>query len=353
MSEENIISDEELVKRKLEHLILCSTDKVAFKQKTTGFELFDFVHCAVPPIDIDEINLNADFFGFNSNYPFFISCMTGGTNDLTNINLQLAEAASELNIPLGLGSQRYALGSEEFYSHFEKIKETACDVPIIGNIGAAQIAEGKYLTQILKLIEYSGVNAFAIHLNPAQELFQVKGDTNFENFYKNLEDLIEKANVPFIAKEVGSGISAPVIKNLLDCGVEGIDVAGAGGTSWTAVEILRNGEPEDQEFWDWGLPTVYCINQAIKIKAQRDFMLTGSGGINTAFDIAKALALGCDFTASARIILRALNESGTQGVINFVNRLFKDVKRIMYLTGASSLTDFNTSKLIKKEEFYK
>ncbi len=98
-----------------------------------------------------------------------------------------------------------------------------------------------------------------------------------------------------IAKEVGSGISKEAAVKLLNAGVKGIDVAGAGGTSWTAIEILRskNNPATDgqDEFWDWGLPTSYCIKEINKLKKKYDFVLIGSGGINNSIEAAKALHL--------------------------------------------------------------
>jgi isopentenyl-diphosphate Delta-isomerase len=168
--------------------------------------------------------------------------------------------------------------------------------------------------------------------------------------FKNVEKLVYQAGIPVIIKEVGAGISKNVAKSFLDIGIQGIDTAGAGGTSWSAVEILRNKEDSDNPFWDWGLPTAYCIRKISALKKDYDFLLIGSGGINNSFDAAKAFALGADFVASARIILQALNHNGLKGVIELINGWFEDIKKILYLTGSQSLETFNKSKLIKLKD---
>jgi len=151
---------------------------------------------------------------------------------------------------------------------------------------------------------------------------------------------------------VGAGISRTAAKKLLDAGVKGIDVAGAGGTSWTGVEILRNKNKGFSEFWDWGMPTSYCLRTVRELKKQYKFYLIGSGGINNAFDMAKAYALGADLTASARIILQILDKEGVKGVCKLIESWFETVKKIMFLTGSSSLNELRKNKLIKKNEFY-
>jgi len=345
-------SSEKIETRKNEHLELCRTDEAAFKIKSAGFEVYDFIHYASTEVKLNKIDLSRDFFGKKVSFPFLISCMTGGSSEADNINLMLAEAANILNIPLGIGSQRYALEDDgESYNRLKKIREAAPGIPIIGNIGAAQVAAGLTKQQFLLLVDLIKADAFAIHLNAAQELLQKEGQPDFSGLLKNTESLIRKTDIPVIIKEVGAGISKEVAKSFLDIGVKGIDVAGAGGTSWSGVEILRD-KNESYEFWDWGLPTAYCIKKVSALKKRYDFLLIGSGGVNSSFDAAKALALGADFAASARIVLQELDKKGVNGVVKMVNGWFDDVKKIMYLTGSRSLKDFDKTRLIKTKELY-
>lgn len=338
--------------RKREHLRLCLTDDVQFKSKTNGFEKYDFVHSAITEVEIDKINFETNFFKKKVSYPFLISCMTGGTTEAENINAKLAIAAQELNIPIGVGSQRQSLENNYHHNSYMIIRKNAPTVPVLGNIGAAQIVKLNKLDVIRKLVDQVEADAMVVHLNPLQELLQKEGEPNFKGLLSKIEKLVKILSVPIIVKEVGAGISKQAAKKLLDAGVKGIDVAGAGGTSWAGVEILRNKNQQGNEFWDWGLPTSYCLREVGKLKKSYNFILIGSGGINTPMDAAKAFALGADLVASARIILKTLNDSGIEGVKNKVINWFEVIKSIMFLTGSNSIWELRNKKILLKEELY-
>lgn len=338
--------------RKKEHIELCLTDKVSFKTKTNGFDKYDFKHYAATEVSIGKIELRSDFWGKKVDLPFIISCMTGGTSEAENINAMLATAASELNIPLGVGSQRQLLENKEHINSYKVIRRNARNIPVLGNIGAAQVAHHLSIDQIRYLIDVIQADAFVIHLNPLQEMVQRNGEPDFSGLLKSIEKIASQTVTPIIAKEVGAGISKKAARKLLDSGVRGIDVAGAGGTSWSGVEILRNHNDEGMQFWDWGLPTSYCIRKVKELKKQYEFMLVGSGGINNGLDAAKALALGADFTASARIILQELEKRDIEGVKKLILDWFGTVKQVMFLTGSRTLAEFRKNKLIRIEEIY-
>ena len=339
--------------RKKEHLELSLTDKVGFKEKTNGFEHYDFIHYAITEVELSKIKFSQKVFKKHIDFPFLISCMTGGTSEAENINAQLAIAANELNIPLGVGSQRQALENSLYHHSYKIIRQNAPNIPILGNIGAAQISSMKDLKSINFLVDLIEADAMVIHINPAQELLQPGGEPQFKGLLKNIEKMVKVLNVPVIAKEVGSGISKEAALKLLNSGVKGIDVAGAGGTSWAAIEILRSKNKNVQnDFWDWGLPTSYCIKEIVKLKKKHDFLLIGSGGINSSIEAAKAFSLGSDLVASARIILQELNKNGTVGVVNLIKDWFETIKKIMFLTGSKNLNEFKRNKLILKRDFY-
>ncbi len=334
--------------RKKEHIELSLTDKAAFKNKTNGFEYYDFIHYAITEVDIGSINFNSTFLGKKIAYPFLISCMTGGTAKAENINARLAIAANNLNIPLGVGSQRQALENKDYHTTYKVIRKNAPSIPILGNIGAAQLVKMKSTDPINFLAELVEADAMVVHVNPLQELVQKEGEPEFTGLLKKLEKLVKQVKVPIIVKEVGAGISDKAAKKLLDCGVRGIDVAGAGGTSWAGIEILRNKDGKLKEFWDWGLPTSYCIKTVAKLKRKYNFILIGSGGINTAIEAAKALALGSDIIASARIILQTLDKEDTEGVERLVKDWFDYIRKVMYLTGSASLKELKKNKLLER-----
>jgi len=340
----------ETSRRKKEHIELCLTDKVTFRSKSNGFDRYDFIHDALTEVDISKISLQTKLFSKDINLPFLISCMTGGTEEAENINQRLAVIADELKIPIGVGSQRQALENKDNHNSYKVIRKTAKSVPVLGNIGAAQVVQSKNQDDILSLIDMLEADAFVVHLNPLQELLQPEGEPNFVGLLKKLEKLVLKSKVPVIVKEVGSGISKETAIKLLNIGVKGIDVAGAGGTSWAGVEILRG--KSENDFWDWGLPTSYCLKEIYPLKKKYKFTLVGSGGINTSHDLAMAYAFGADLVASARIILQTLMKNGEEEVIKLILNWFSYLKKVMFLTGSRNLIELKNKKTIKKEDLF-
>ena len=338
--------------RKKKHIELCLTDKVAFRNKSNGFENYDFIHSAVTEVDIKKIDLSTKFLKKKISYPFLISCMTGGTKEAENINAQLASVAQELNIPIGVGSQRQAIESENLRHTYSIIRENAPSVPVLANIGAAEVLKYKEMNPFNMIVEIIKADALVVHLNPVQELLQLEGTPHFTGLLNRIKKLVKELTVPIIVKEVGSGISAESAKKLLETGVVGIDVAGAGGTSWAAVELLRSKNENELYFWDWGLPTSYCIKEVAELKRKYKFSLIGSGGISSSIDTAKALSLGADIVASARIILQELDKNGRDGAKKLIINWFDTVRKIMFLTGSSSLKEFRKNKIIRKELLY-
>ena len=212
------------VQRKAEHIKLCLTDKVQYKTKTNGFDRYDFEHFAATEIEIDKIDLRTKFFDKKISFPFFISCMTGGTKEAERINEKLAIAACELNIPIGVGSQRQALEDKKYHSTYRVIRKNAGSVPVLGNIGAAQVAKSKnILSEIKLMIDLVEADAMVVHVNPLQELLQPEGEPDFKGLLKSLSMITKKISVPVIVKEVGSGISKRAAKLLLEAGVKGIE----------------------------------------------------------------------------------------------------------------------------------
>ncbi|MFH0733643.1 MAG: type 2 isopentenyl-diphosphate Delta-isomerase [bacterium] len=336
--------------RKKDHIQICLNENVDFKQ-SNGFEKYSFIHHAVTEVIINKISLSTKFFEKTISFPFLISCMTGGTKEAENINKELAIAAETLNIAVGVGSQRQALENDLYHESYKLIRKNAPTIPILGNLGASEISKMKNLDKIQQLIDLIEADAFVIHLNPAQELFQKEGNTNFYGLLKSIEKLSKKINIPIIAKEVGNGIDYNSALKLLNVGVKGIDVAGSGGTCWQAVEMRRNNNINNN-FLDWGLPTSYCINDVKRLKDKNNFILIASGGIRNGIEISKAIALGADICGSANPILKILFDKGINGVVDTINSWFEDVKKIMYLTGSLSLQELDKTKLIKTEDLF-
>ncbi|HTY09495.1 MAG TPA: type 2 isopentenyl-diphosphate Delta-isomerase [Bacteroidota bacterium] len=334
--------------RKKDHVLLTVSRDVAFRGKTTGFENWEFVHNALPEIDFSEISTDTIFLSKRLSFPFMISSMTGGYADAKRINKNLAEVCEEHSVAMGVGSQRQALEDSTYHSSFSIAREAAPTIPIVGNIGGAEVAKLADPSPVQRLADLIRADAFAVHLNPLQEFLQPEGNPSFRGVLRGIEKLVRGLSIPVIVKEIGAGISKDVAQRLVNAGVTIIDVAGAGGTSWAGVEILRrkNGEADDL-FWDWGIPTSEALRQVAALKGTPSrFTVIASGGITNGLEAAKAVALGADLVASARPMLKVLMASGKKGLSRSLEKWIKDFKGTMFLTGAPTLQQLRSAPLV-------
>lgn len=328
------------VSRKKEHVDLCVNNQVSFRRKSSGFETIELIHNALPEINLSDVSTITTFLGKEISFPLMISSMTGGYAQAEMINSDLAEVCEILHIPMGVGSQRQAIENKEFHTTFSVVREIAPTIPITANIGGTEVAVIKNSDKIRRIIDLIRADALTVHLNPLQEVLQPEGNTNFRGVLTGIERLIKELDVPIIVKEVGAGINNVVAQKLLDVGVSVIDVAGAGGTSWAGVEILRNDNPDPlQEFWEWGIPTVDCLEMVAPLKEKYNFTLVSSGGVSNAFHIAKSIALGADIAASARPILTVLLNNGKEELLKFLSTIQDHLKRIMFVTGCATINE--------------
>lgn len=338
--------------RKKQHVDITLTKDVEFRSKTTGLERWEFIPNALPELNLSETDLSTTFLGKRLALPFMISCMTGGYADALRINQQLAEECEEARIAMGIGSQRQALENTSYHRTFSVVREAAPSVPIVGNIGAAEVAAMTSISGVIRLVEMVKADAFTVHLNPLQEFLQPEGNTNFKGVLKGIAMLVRELPVPIIVKEIGAGISAEVAKRLLDVGVRYIDVAGAGGTSWAGVEIIRRKEKSPlQHFWDWGIPTATVLREVAALRASHpDLNVIASGGITTGMGAAKCLALGADLVASARPMLMALHRGGKKGLRALVQEWAIELRGVMFLTGSQNLQALRAVTLVRNSE---
>lgn len=335
--------------RKQQHVALTLKRDVGFRRKRTGLDEWEFVHNALPELNFSEIDTSTVFLGKALAAPLMISCMTGGYKNALAINKQLAAVCNELRIAMGVGSQRQALEDSRFHSTFSVVREAAPDIPIVGNIGAAEVAAMHSPDEVLRLVDLVKADGFAVHLNPLQEFLQPEGNTNFKGVLQGIAMLVRELPVPVIVKEIGAGISHAVAQRLIDAGVRYIDVAGAGGTSWAGVEALRSKHRHfAEQFWDWGIPTAFALREVAPLKTSYpDLRIIGSGGITSGFDAGKCIALGADLVGSARPMLRALRETGAVGLRGLLQDWVAELRGIMFLTGSTSLQDLQQSPLVR------
>jgi isopentenyl-diphosphate delta-isomerase len=340
--------DTELVSRKSDHIKI-NLEQDVRSARTTGLENYHFVHEALPELDLNRLEPTLSLFGKTLAAPILISSMTGGTADAETINLRLAEAAQTVGVAMGVGSQRAALEHPEQARTFQ-VRRVAPDILLFANLGAVQLNYGYTLDHCRRAVEMIQADALILHLNPLQEAVQAGGDVNFEGLGKKIEEISKKLVVPVIAKEVGWGISERTAKILADCGVSAIDVAGAGGTSWSQVEMHRAPDEFTRQlagtFVGWGIPTAESILNVRK--AAPEMTVFASGGLKDGLDIAKCIALGASLGGMAGQFLKAAANS-TENVIEMMKLTKRQIEVTMFAAGVGRLEGLKDGKLVNGE----
>jgi len=326
--------------RKTEHIRICLEEDVKAKRITTGFEDVFLIHRALPEINQKDIDLSTQVFGHTFSAPLIITGITGGTEKAFKINAAIAEAVEELGIGMGVGSQRAALENPKLERTYSIVRKKAPNAFILANIGASQIKKERSLIQAKKAIAMISADALAIHLNPLQEAVQPEGETDYAGVLQKISELTGSLDVPVIVKETGAGISAEDAKKLLEAGGSGVDVAGAGGTSWAAVEYYRakqrgdiSGQEVGRDLWDWGIPTVVSL---VEVVQSVSVPVIASGGVRTGSDVAKALALGAALAGFAAPVLGPSLKDSDE-VRRRIELVIRQLRTVMFLVGASSI----------------
>jgi isopentenyl-diphosphate delta-isomerase len=332
-----VVSDDDIVRRKDEHLALAATDAVAFRARTTLLEEVALLHSALPDLALDAIDLGSRLFGKRLRAPIVIASMTGGTPKAGEINRVLASLAEERGLGFALGSQRAMQKRPESASTF-RVRDVAKTTLVVGNVGVIA-ARDQSTAAIETLVREVGADALFLHMNPAQELIQPGGDRDFRGGLETFARLSSELPFPVAAKETGCGVSASVARALRGAGVKVVDVSGAGGTSWVGVETLRAaGVDEDARalgelLWDWGIPTA----ASVAMVAGEGLTPIATGGIVTGLDVARAIALGAHAAGIARPILAAYERGGAVEVGRVLDRVERELRAVMLLAGAKDL----------------
>jgi isopentenyl-diphosphate delta-isomerase len=326
--------------RKRRHIDVCLTEDVEHHALTTGLERYRLPYNALTQTSLQAIDLAAEFLGKRLRAPVLVGAMTGGAELSGTINRNLAVAAQELGIGMMLGSQRIMLDSalgEQAATSFA-VRDVAPDVLLIGNIGLSQLSKAT-VPDLVKALDRVGADALAVHTNPLQEAMQSNGDTDFSGSIIRLRDIAGSLGYPVLLKEVGHGLGAAAVTELLrlpgELPVAAIDVAGAGGTSWSRVEqFVRHGELRFPELADWGVPTAQALTEVRR--ALPALPLVASGGIRSGMDAAKAIALGADVVAVARPLLAPAIASAA-AAREWVARFIEELRICLHGCGAADL----------------
>ncbi len=334
-----------LSSRKSDHLRI-SLDRDVASALGNGLDAYRFIHQALPELDFKQIDMSQVIFKRTLRAPILISSMTGGTREAALINRNLAQAAQQCGAALGLGSQRAGLEHPELAYSFQ-VRREAPDVLILGNVGAVQFNYGYTVDHCRRAVEMIEADALYLHLNPLQEALQPEGDVDFSGLLGKIEQVCRHLEVPVVAKEVGWGISEQAARQLASAGVSAIDVAGAGGTSWSQVEMFRIQDPMRARvaaaFRGWGIPTAESIRMVRQ--AAPEMRIFASGGLRDGVDIARCIALGADLGGLAGRFLRAAVQSA-ESVVEMLEQLRLELQVTMFAAGAGNLDQLKRTPLV-------
>lgn len=338
------MTERSTISRKADHVRINLERDVGAKGVDSGFERYRFVNCALPEIDLDDVNIGTELFGRTLQAPILISCMTGGTEEARRINHTLAQIAQERGLAMGLGSARALLEKPELIETFD-VRSVAPDVLLFANLGAVQLNKGYGVNECRQLLDMLHADALVLHVNAVQEAVQPEGDTRFRGLLAKIRTVCENLGAPVIVKEVGWGIAPLEVEALFAAGVAAVDLAGAGGTSWSEVERHRIGEPWRArvagEFAGWGIPTAECVRAAREQSPHG--LLIASGGIRSGLDVVKALALGADLAGIAGPFLRAA-ANGYERARELAQEYTEVLRVAMFALGATNISDLKTTK---------
>jgi isopentenyl-diphosphate delta-isomerase len=332
--------------RKSDHIRINLQEDVDFKHVSTGFERYRFIHCALPGFNLADVDTSTTLLGKRLAAPLLISSMTGGTPEASTINQQLAEAAQAAGIGMGLGSQRAAI-EDPLLADTYRVRHVAPDILLLANLGAIQLNYGYGPDECRRAVEIVEADGLILHLNPLQEALQPDGDTHFAGLLSKIEAVCQALEVPVVVKEVGWGLSEQVARQLADAGVAALDVAGAGGSSWSQVEMHRATTEHERQvaaaFADWGIPTAESLLMAHR--GAPGLPIIASGGIRDGIHMAKAIALGAAACGVAGPFLRAASES-TVAVTELIAMLVTQLRVAMFAAGAADIPALQRAPIV-------
>jgi isopentenyl-diphosphate delta-isomerase len=349
---------DEVKQRKIEHVSVALEQGISAPQRASWNDI-RFVHQALPEVNLDEVDTSVNFLGHRLRYPIFVSSLTGGHPDVTTINRNLARAAEQYGLALGVGSQRAGIVNPEVAGSYAVTREQAPNALLIANLGAPQLIQQSRhaaftLEQVHRAIAMISADALAIHMNSLQEAAQPEGDRQAVGEARAIKALTRELDLPVIAKETGAGVCREQALLLRSCGVAAIDVGGAGGSSMSAMEAERSRNQGDQQmmnvgllYRDWGISTPIAVVEA----GAAHLPLIATGGVRNGQDVARALALGATLVGMGFPFLKAASES-YERVCELLEGIIAELKVAMQLSGASNLEHLRNVDIVLSGETY-
>jgi isopentenyl-diphosphate delta-isomerase len=306
----------------------------------SGFADFSLVHNCLPGISWTDIDLTTSLAGIKLNHPFIINAITGGADDVGRINGGLAEVARRTGAAMAVGSQYAALENPEVRQSYEIVRQIYPEGVFFANLGAHTTPR-----QAAEAVAMIGASAIQIHLNVAQEIIMAEGDRDFTGYLDNIAAIVQASAVPVIVKEVGCGIAREQAAALIAAGVRAIDVGGTGGTNFLAIEAARSGASLAADTLGWGIPTAISAAEVAEELPKHVDMVV-SGGVRTAQDAVKALALGGKAVGLAGPVIKILQSQGIDAAEQWLLGLIDDMRRLMLLVGAARIKRLTAVPLV-------
>jgi len=330
--------------RKLEHLK--HTVALDDGPGCSGFKDLHIVHNCLPDLAWKNVTLTTNVAGITLKHPVIINAITGGADDVAKVNWQLAELANRTGAAMAVGSQFSALENPEMVHSYKIVRKANPKGIIFANLGAHTTPEDA--KRAVKMVEAAAIQ---IHLNAAQELIMKEGDRDFRGYLANIQAIVKECQIPVIVKEVGCGIAAEQAKMLIQAGVKAIDIGGRGGTNFLAIEAARAKNHLEPQMLQWGIATaVSAIEVSHELPDHVDMVV--SGGVRSALDAVKALAIGAKAVAIAGPIIKCLENQGLAVTETWFLSYLEDIKRIMLLTGTSNIAALANIPLVITGQSY-
>lgn len=334
--------------RKLSHIRVTLKEQVQ-SGNTNGLDDVNLIHRSLPEIDRGDIDTSTALLDHKLGAPIMIESMTGGTHIAAKINGILAKVAEEFQVPMGVGSQRAALEDKRLAYTYNVTRENAPSILLFANLGCPQLIKDDGIERAQTAVEMIDANVLFVHMNTLQESVQPEGETSFEGVLSRIRELTKRLNVPVVLKETGAGVSREVAKRVESVGVKGIDVSGAGGTSWAAVEYYRSKKKGNKlamqlakTYWDWGITTAASI---VEVVQSTKLTVMASGGLRTGLHVAKCVGLRAACGGLALPFIKAAS-NGHEAARQMFLTISEELKTAMFLTGSRTISELAQTPIV-------